>query len=155
MRKIAIIICICLLTISVGLLDVHNGNLDGFLIMLVGITCFVSAVAPPITFYLHVILPYKKIAESIHKADENSTANSTEPTNSTELYNIKPIKDFPDLYYDSDSHIVFKRVHKDSSLSGATKYKYFPLMSKDNKFYYYDPNSNEIKLEKKDIDNDN
>lgn len=70
MRKIAIIICICLLTISVGLLDVHNGNLDGFLLMLVGITCFVSAVAPPITFYLHVILPYKKIAESIHKADE-------------------------------------------------------------------------------------
>lgn len=41
MRKIAIIICICLLTISVGLLDVHNGNLDGFLLMLVGITCFV------------------------------------------------------------------------------------------------------------------
>lgn len=35
MRKIAIIICICLLTISVGLLDVHNGNLDGFLLMLV------------------------------------------------------------------------------------------------------------------------
>lgn len=63
MRKIAIIICICLLTISVGLLDVHNGNLNGFLLMLVGITCFVSAVAPPITFYLHVILPYKKIAE--------------------------------------------------------------------------------------------
>lgn len=60
MRKIAIIICICLLTISVGLLDVHNGNLDGFLLMLVGITCFVSAVVPPITFYLHVILPCKK-----------------------------------------------------------------------------------------------
>ncbi len=72
MRKIAIIICICLLTISVGLLDVHNGNLDGFLLMLVGITCFVSAVVPPITFYLHVILPYKKIAESIHKADRQS-----------------------------------------------------------------------------------
>lgn len=70
MRKIAIIICICLLTISVGLLDVHNGNLDGFLLMLVGITCFVSAVVPPITFYLHVILPCKKIAGSIHKADE-------------------------------------------------------------------------------------
>lgn len=64
MRKISIIICICLLTISVGLLDVHNENLDGFLLMLVGITCFVSAVVPPITFYLHVILPYKKIAEA-------------------------------------------------------------------------------------------
>ena len=60
MRKIAIIICICLLTISVGLLDVHNGNLDGFLLMLVGITCFVFAVVPPITFYLHVINLWRK-----------------------------------------------------------------------------------------------
>lgn len=67
MRKISIIICICLLTISVGLLDVHNGNLDGFLLMLVGITCFVSAVVPPITFYLHVILPYKKNSRSVLK----------------------------------------------------------------------------------------
>lgn len=60
MRKIAIILCICLLTISVGLLDVHNGNLDGFLLMLVGITCFVFAVVPPITFYPHVINLWRK-----------------------------------------------------------------------------------------------
>lgn len=96
---------------------------------------------------------------SFQNSCENSTVSHTEPvtepTNSTELYNLKPIKDFPNLYYDSYSHIVFKKVYKDFSLSGATKYKYFPLMSKDNKFYYYDPNSNEIKLEKKDIDNDN
>lgn len=96
---------------------------------------------------------------SFQNSCENSTVSHTEPvtepTSSTELYNLKPIKDFPNLYYDSYSHIVFKKVYKDFSLSGATKYKYFPLMSKDNKFYYYDPNSNEIKLEKKDIDNDN
>ena len=60
MRKISIIKIFTHVAISVGLLDVHNGNLDGFLLMLVGITCFVSAVVPPITFYLHVILPYKK-----------------------------------------------------------------------------------------------
>ena len=96
---------------------------------------------------------------SFQNSCENSTVSHTEPvtepTNSTELYNLKPIKDFPNLYYDSYSHIVFKKVYKDFSLSGENDLIDFTIMSKDNKFYYYDPNSNEIKLEKKDIDNDN
>ena len=107
---------------------------------------FIAAVYAVSLFYS--VKPSNQQKNGFQSSCENSTANSTEPTNSTELYNIKPIKDFPDLYYGSDSHIVFKRVHKNSSLSGAPEYEYFPLMNEE-KFYYYDPDSNKIKNEEK------
>lgn len=126
--------------------------------IIAGVIFLFIAVVYAVSFFSPV-KPSNQQKISFQNSCENSTVSHTEPvtepTSSTELYNLKPIKDFPNLYYDSYSHIVFKKVYKDSSLSKATKYKYFPLMSKDNKFYYYDPNSNEIKLEKKDIDNDN
>lgn len=130
---------------------------DSKMIIAGAIFLFISVVYA-VSFFSPV-KPSNQQKISFQNSCKNSTASSnepvTEPTSGTELYNLKPIKDFPDLYYNSYTHIVFKRVYRVSSLSGESEYKYFPLMSKDNRFYYYDPNSNEIKLEKKDIDNDN
>lgn len=151
--------CVFAILLVCGIVGLYIGtSTNDSKMIIAGVIFLFIAVVYAVSFFSPV-KPSNQQKISFQNSCENSTVSHTEPvtepTSSTELYNLKPIKDFPNLYYDSDSHIVFKRVHKDSSLSGATKYKYFPLMSKDNKFYYYDPNSNEIKLEKKDIDSDN
>ena len=63
------------------------------------------------------------------------------------LTNMKQIKDYPNLYYNLSGHMVFEMVYNDDPLPGEPEYKYLPLMCGD-KFYYYDPDSNEIFVKK-------
>ncbi|MFR6456200.1 MAG: hypothetical protein ACLUPG_06550 [Roseburia faecis] len=66
--------------------------------------------------------------------------------------NMKQIRDYPNLYYNLSGHMVFdhmvfEMVYNDDPLPGEPEYKYLPLMCGD-KFYYYDPDSNEIFVKK-------
>lgn len=61
--------------------------------------------------------------------------------------NMKQIRDYPNLYYNLFGHMVFEMVYNDDPLPGEPEYKYLPLMCGD-KFYYYDPDSNEIFVKK-------
>ena len=60
---------------------------------------------------------------------------------------MKQIKDYPNLYYNLFGYMVFEMVYNADPLPGEPEYKYLPLMCGD-KFYYYDPDSNEIFVKK-------
>lgn len=75
MCKRTMIMSICLLamallTISIGLYNIHIGNLNGFILVLGGPACFFPAAISSVGFYLRVIRPYQKAEESLLKRYE-------------------------------------------------------------------------------------
>lgn len=77
MCKRTMIMSICLLamvllTISIGLYNIHIGNLNGFILVLGGPACFFPAAISSVEFYLRVIRPYQKAEESLLKRYEKT-----------------------------------------------------------------------------------